>query len=483
MACAAGGAQVAAFDEDGDPSGADGEQASHDRDSNDREGQTESAGSMELVDAGAAGMVPAPPPYAIHVEPYQQPEGDVKAGWDYLINGEYQRLGPNLGAFKLSQPPIAPGDELPGRTGDNVGLSYMFNAATSDSGDRTAAVTCLGCHSTHLQGKLVIGLGRANRMVRMDDVNVLGIAILNPLAIGDSISTLGRLLGGVIYGVMDVFPYLAAHRDPKTLKWTDSEVFNPDAGVEGWVDIPPWWRAAKKNGLYSNGVGRGVQGHHMSFMSVFSVKDTKEAAVIEDHFDDVAAYLRSIEPPKYPGKVDADLAAQGEALYFQNCATCHGTYGRNESYPNLIIPYKDVGTDPSLATGHWMAPAVDWYMKSWYARDKRSWLENVEGYYAPPLDGIWATAPFFHNGSVPTLDGVINPKKRPATWTSNMSADDYDLERVGWMDKPLDLDLTVDLAFGRFDTSAPGNSNVGHTFGAHLDEAEAKALLEYLKTL
>lgn len=41
----------------------------------------------------------------------------------------------------------------------------------------------------------------------------------------------------------------------------------------------------------------------------------------------------------------------------------------------------------------------------------------------------------------------------------------------------------VDLGFGRFDTSAEGNSNQGHTYGAHLDEAEAKALLEYLKTL
>ena len=38
------------------------------------------------------------------------------------------------------------------------------------------------------------------------------------------------------------------------------------------------------------------------------------------------------------------------------------------------------------------------------------------GYMAPPLDGIWATAPFFHNGSVPTIEGVLNSKARPAIW-------------------------------------------------------------------
>ena len=105
-----------------------------------------------------------------------------------------------------------------------------------------------------------------------------------------------------------------------------------------------------------------------------------------------------------------------------------GPVVRTHSYP--------AGGAPSLATGHWMTPTVDWYKSSWYAREGKSWLQVVEGYYAPPLDGIWATAPFFHNGSVPTLDGVIDPEKHPAVWTSDMTADDYDLKRVGWIDKP-----------------------------------------------
>jgi hypothetical protein len=221
----------------------------------------------------------------------------------------------------------------------------------------------------------------------------------------------------------------------------------------------------------------------MGFMSIFSVEDTAEAAVIEQNFYDVAAYLRSLEPPPFPGPIDTALATWGEDLFLANCSTCHGTYGDDWTYPNVIIPYQEVGTDPSLAIGHWTAPTVDWYAESWYAREGKSWLEVIEGYYAPPLDGIWATAPFFHNGSVPTLEGVIDPSKRPATWTSNMSADDYDLQAVGWMNKPFDIDLTLDGGFGLFDTARPGNSNQGHTYGAELSAEEQRALLEYLKTL
>jgi hypothetical protein len=64
-----------------------------------------------------------------------------------------------------------------------------------------------------------------------------------------------------------------------------------------------------------------------------------------------------------------------------------------------------------------------------------------------------------------------------------MTADDYDLQRVGWLDKPGEVTVTLDNGFGRFDTSVRGNSNQGHTYGAELGEEAQRALLEYLKTL
>ena len=61
--------------------------------------------------------------------------------------------------------------------------------------------------------------------------------------------------------------------------------------------------------------------------------------------------------------------------------------------------------------------------------------------------------------------------------------DDYDLDKVGWKDKPGEFSVTLDTGFGKFDTSLPGNSNKGHTYGADFSDDAQKAVLEYLKTL
>jgi mono/diheme cytochrome c family protein len=287
---------------------------------------------------------------------------------------------------------------------------------------------------------------------------------------------------------MDVFAELASHRDPDTLVYDPNKTsFDSKSGLKGWVDFPPWWATKKKNALYYNGTGRGVKGHHMLLMSWFSTKDAAEAAKIEASFLNVNAWIDQLEAPRFPETIDLELADAGEEVFLKTCAMCHGTYGDSDAedtYPNLLIPYEEVGTDPNLATHHWMYKAIDWYEKSWYTRDNDSWFERVEGYVAPPLDGVWATAPYFHNGSVPTLDAVIDPKKRLAQWTTNNSDDDYDLVKVGWMNKPEDVQVfTLDGSSGVYDTTKPGYSNGGHVYGEKLSADEQHSLLEYLKTL
>ncbi|WIV99073.1 di-heme-cytochrome C peroxidase [Kinneretia aquatilis] len=94
-------------------------------------------------------------------------------------------------------------------------------------------------------------------------------------------------------------------------------------------------------------------------------------------------------------------------------------------------------------------------------------------YKARPLNGIWATAPYLHNGSVPTLWDLLQPvEQRPRQF--QVGSREFDPQRVGF-----------DTARGpsRFDTRLPGNSNSGHLFGTTLDEAQKRALLEYLKSL
>lgn len=94
------------------------------------------------------------------------------------------------------------------------------------------------------------------------------------------------------------------------------------------------------------------------------------------------------------------------------------------------------------------------------------------GYKARPLNGIWATAPYLHNGSVRTLADLLKPSaQREATF--HVGSTEFDPAHVGFVD---------DSNYPVFDTSQPGNSNRGHEFGVELTRQEKLDLLEYLKS-
>ena len=81
----------------------------------------------------------------------------------------------------------------------------------------------------------------------------------------------------------------------------------------------------------------------------------------------------------------------------------------------------------------------------------------TDGYRASDLHALWATAPYLHNGSVPTLEDLLAPAaERPTTFV-----------RAGFT----------------IDTSVPGNDNIGHEFGTMLDPSDESALLAYLRSL
>ena len=414
----------------------------------------------------------------IPAEP-QRLGGDPARGYTALVNEGYVSLGIPWTAFSAVMTPLEERDTLPGRVGESAGVGYSFNVATDQYGLKLATPNCLSCHAKHLNGTLVIGLGRpTHEPARPSGIATDVVGIDLNMRTADELKAFSQwgahLLGSQEAGAASSFGALAAHRDPKTLAWTDTLMFDPGTPLKGWVDVPPWWRAKKKNGLYYNGAGRGDQVRHMMNMSVVSLVDVAEAERVDAMFFDIAAFIRSIEPPKFAGVVDAALVARGQTVFQDTCTRCHGTYGVDETYPNLLIPADDVGTDPSLANDFWAnRDAADWFAASFFGQGDARY-EAVKGYVAPPLDGIWATAPFFHNGSVPTLAGVLDSSSRPAQWPMSFEDDDFDAEAVGWK---------TTGAGAVFDTTQPGYSNAGHTYADGLSTDERRALLEYLKTL
>src|SRR3954466_13565922 len=189
----------------------------------------------------------------------------------------------------------------------------------------------------------------------------------------------------------------------------------------------------------------------------------------------VLNYIGSVPAPKYPLPVDSALAAIGGPLYKAQCAECHEAGGRRFSE---VIPLEEIGTDRHRLD-MWTAASATAYNA--YGKDY-SWnfsnFRKTNGYTSVPLDGIWLTAPYLHNGSVPTLADLLQPvEQRPKQFWRGF--DLFDAVKVGFVS---DSDAAKRMGT-LLDGSQPGNSNAGHTYGTTLSASEKAALVEYMKTL
>ena len=96
-------------------------------------------------------------------------------------------------------------------------------------------------------------------------------------------------------------------------------------------------------------------------------------------------------------------------------------------------------------------------------------------YKARPLNGIWASAPYLHNGSVPNLWELLQKPDQRVT-TFNVGSWEIDPVKIGFV-------TNAEPATSEFNTMLPGNSNKGHEYGSELSDQEKWELIEYLKTL
>jgi len=243
-------------------------------------------------------------------------------------------------------------------------------------------------------------------------------------------------------------------------------------------------------------------------------------------------------------KIDRQRAADGSRLYGELCRGCHlppvnttafwdAKYWTEPNQEGLrflklpLIEIAELGTDPeqargmkertvrvptflgleggtvdgtvqTLPYGPALGEVVANTVKYWY--DVRNVppeeRERVNGfrpngiraplaYRARPLDGVWATPPFLHNGSVPNLYALLSPlAERPTRFF--LGSREFNPIKVGYETKPFDGGFELD-------TTKAGNSNAGHVFddgpkgngiiGRRLSEDERMGLVEFLKTL
>lgn len=434
-------------------------------------------------------------PEPIPPAPGTQRSGNAAKGYTYLVTGDYLKSGIPYAFFAFAGPKDS--NNYLGRDGYNKKLPHDYTAVKAPNGELVVAPNCLQCHAQVFEGKLVMGLGNtfSDFTRQMSGTAVMAEKMLTQLkgnerkkydAARSFINAVKAISPHLVTSVKGVnladglAALLVAHRDPVTFRWSDTALMElPKEMVP--TDVPAWWLLKKKNGMFYNGFGRGDFGRFLMASNLLTVTDTAEAAEVDSHFNDVLAYINTIEPPAYPGSIDATLASKGRKVFNAHCSACHGTYGEKGNYPNLLIPERIIQTDSLLFISNYSDPRfVNWFNKSWFTTgDHPARLVPYRGYIAPPLDGIWVTAPYFHNGSVPDLEGVLNSKARPAFWKRDFNKPSYNYAIPGWNYEIKNAPGGVDV----YNTTLRGFGNQGHYFGDELAGKDRRAVIEYLKTL
>lgn len=424
-----------------------------------------------------------------------QRTGDAAKGYEYLVYGNYIDAGIPYRLFRQVVG-AQDGNDL-GREGDNADIPYNFTAVDAYNGVRVVAANCLQCHAQQLNGELVVGLGDYKADFTKDQSRLItSVDVAMTLLYGGKSSDEWQAYLPFRRAVLATGPelvlpvrglnpadkltaVLAAHRNADDLTWYDEpQMPIPDEMVP--TDVPAWWLLKKKNVMFHNGVGRGDFSRIIMASSLLTMQDSTKAREIDENFKHVLAYIKSIEAPLYPGNIDRDKAAKGEEIFNSKCSKCHGTYGETETYPNLMVSLEKIKTDSLLATANYYSKFVDWYNNSWYSKAPfAAKLVPSRGYIAPPLDGIWATAPYLHNGSVPTVEDLLNSKQRPVYFRRNFDEEEYDHSRLGWKFEQVTQPGGTDV----YNTLLPGYGNQGHYFGDSLTDKERGEVIEYLKTL
>jgi mono/diheme cytochrome c family protein len=252
------------------------------------------------------------------------------------------------------------------------------------------------------------------------------------------------------------------------------------------ADFPPYFNLGAKTALNHLGTGGDLRSEMAMALYAFGAGAPAAPDTLPLGFPRTArtnafrAFLGSLEAPPSPEVTsNARLTRGREVFEAQQCGACHvlddvsalgvvthvadgeellpgddpafarGTIATSPAHRVLIDGDDDAGGGGGVDVGR--AALVAFIVTGGYA------IAPTDGYRVPDLRGVWATAPYLHNGSVPTLEQLFTP--------------------------PGEREPVVERAGFRLDTRAPGNGNEGHAFGTDLAGPDKEALIAFLRSL
>lgn len=273
-------------------------------------------------------------------------------------------------------------------------------------------------------------------------------------------------------------------------------------GDNAFCKIPSLYEQRNRSwGQYDGSVGNRLS---RSVLAAIATGATLQNLVLPEISQSVTAavnYTVDLKGPRYKDifekeseQLDPQRVADGEALYKQSCAGCHGWRNTGTGLwekgvrTGQIVPIKEIKTDPERVTFRYYDTFIDsmyaYFPADYPLRPRREDLRpdnSPLGYINAPIESVFARTPYLHNGSVLTLAELINLKPRRSVFYRGANL--YDPIDVGLVspDHPTSAD------YYKFDTQVRGNSNAGHDYpwayhGPGWDQHRLENLLQYLKT-
>ena len=293
----------------------------------------------------------------------------------------------------------------------------------------------------------------------------------------------------------------------------------PKVPLNAPVSFPHLWGVRQLEWFHWDGnTNSSMERNIGQAMGLGAIADlaTGASTILPLNIHALESLFSQLSPPDWPedqfGAVDtgSDRYRRGATLYVQQCAKCHDRQEGGQKSPDGSITYglQEIGTDPLRAQN--FAKTLEGEKP--FTRELQAVAEKVKnhataganpGEYRGQLDlpekadpmaheswlrgtvapeGIWATAPYLHNGSVPTLDDLLKPEnERPVSFP--LGHREYDPVKLGYVSDRSKVPAVDQSRIFMYDTEIAGNSNKGHLYGTRLSSSDRKALLEYLKVM
>jgi mono/diheme cytochrome c family protein len=412
---------------------------------------------------------------------------------------------------------------VPFPTADRSRPKYRMGVSLIDTQwGQSLTFSCTSCHGGQLFGKRIIGL--SNRFAAPEEFYIKGLQ-----ATKVATPSLFRQATGATKVEAELWARTRENgryvetRKPQALGVTApmaprhaakprDEILRTRSG-----DVKPavWWNTKYKTRWFSDGssaagnpvlgslivneIGRGSDLHELEAWIVAN----------ESKVEELTAAVFAMEAPRFtdffPAElIDVERAKKGQKTFEARCASCHGRYDKAWDQADAAqrlsgaallettlvtyherTPVVDVGTDPNRFT--FMESFSDGMNR--LSVNRRFGIESrpAKGYVPPPLVGIWARWPYFHNNSAPSLCAVLSAAKdRPVKYWPGEAIDkarDFDRECNGYPTGRRVPAAWKKRAGAEYDSRRDGLSNRGHEFGAVLSPAERLDLIQFLQTL